>query len=83
MNWKVRLARPAEKNLKRIPRGYRALIMREIDELGVFPFGGDVQKLGPQTWRRRVASYRIFYDVYYDQRIIVITAVTRRTSSTY
>ena len=68
MNWKIRLTDPAQKSLKRIPKGYRALIIKALKELAIFPFRGDIQKIGPASWRRRVASYRIFFDVYYDKR---------------
>lgn len=83
MNWEVRVTKPAQKSLKKILGGYRILITRVLEELEVFPFRGDIQKLGPATWRRRVASYRIFFDVYYEDRIIVVTAITHRQSNTY
>lgn len=83
MNWEVRITGPARKNLKKIPTGYKILITRALEEFEIFPFRGDIQKIGPATWRRRVASYRVFFDVYYEDKIIVITAITRRQSNTY
>jgi mRNA-degrading endonuclease RelE of RelBE toxin-antitoxin system len=49
------------------------------------PFSGDIARLKaqPTAWRRRVGSYRIFYDVYPRQLLIVVTAIQRRTSTTY
>jgi mRNA-degrading endonuclease RelE of RelBE toxin-antitoxin system len=47
------------------------------------PFSGDVKRLQSPTWRRRVGNYRIFYDLDMDQRRIVVTAIQRRTSTTY
>ena len=83
MNWEVRVTGPARKSLKRIPCGYYMLIARALEELEEFPFRGDIQKLGLITWQKRVASYRIFFDVYYKDYIVVVTAITRRQSKTY
>jgi mRNA-degrading endonuclease RelE of RelBE toxin-antitoxin system len=49
------------------------------------PFGGDIVCLQaqPAAWRRRVGSYRIFFDVHYDTRLVLITGIVRRTSTTY
>lgn len=35
------------------------------------------------VWRRRVGSYRIFYEIIVDKKIIYVYDVKRRTSSTY
>jgi mRNA-degrading endonuclease RelE of RelBE toxin-antitoxin system len=49
------------------------------------PFSGDVLKLEGTSnlWRRRVGSYRIFFAVDSAAKSIAITAISRRTSSTY
>ncbi len=49
------------------------------------PFQGDIKRLKGQltAWRRRVGSYRIIYDLYLDQRLIVVAAIVRRSSTTY
>jgi len=49
------------------------------------PFQGDVKRLQGQStaWRRRVGNYRIIYDLYFDQRLIVVHGVVRRSSTTY
>jgi len=49
------------------------------------PFQGDIKRLkGQQTaWRRRVGNYRILYDLFPDEQLIVVSAILRRTSSTY
>jgi mRNA-degrading endonuclease RelE of RelBE toxin-antitoxin system len=48
------------------------------------PFQGDAIKLGGQedTWRRRVGSYRIIFDVDRAARSIVVIEIVR-TSTTY
>jgi len=49
------------------------------------PFQGDIRKLkgGQEGFRRRVGDWRIFYDVYLDERRVVVTGIERRTSTTY
>jgi mRNA-degrading endonuclease RelE of RelBE toxin-antitoxin system len=37
----------------------------------------------PPEWRRRTGNYRIFYDLLFDEHMIVLTAIKRRTSTTY
>jgi mRNA-degrading endonuclease RelE of RelBE toxin-antitoxin system len=48
------------------------------------PFSGDILRLTSEraTWRRRVGSYRIFFDVYPEQQHIDVVDIERRTSST-
>jgi mRNA-degrading endonuclease RelE of RelBE toxin-antitoxin system len=49
------------------------------------PFFGDVRKLkgGQDGFRRRVGDWRVFFDVYSEERRVVVTAIERRTSTTY
>lgn len=51
----------------------------------VDPFVGDVVRLTntDDAYRRRVGDYRILFDVFRDHRHIEITAVLRRTTTTY
>jgi mRNA-degrading endonuclease RelE of RelBE toxin-antitoxin system len=56
--------------------------VRALDELQNDPFSGDIKALKP-GWRRRVGSYRVFYDLLADEKRIVVTAIERRTSTTY
>jgi len=56
----------------------RVMALMEYD-----PFRGDIKRLEPSGWRRRVGNYRVFYDLYMKERRIVVTAILRRTSTTY
>lgn len=84
-SWRVVVTSAAEKQLYRIRAEDRErldLVIRRIEEN---PFDGDVIKLGGEEnhWRRRIGSYRLMYNILYEERIIVIYDIRRRTSSTY
>lgn len=48
-------------------------------------FRGDIKRLKWQStaWRRRVGNYQIIYDLYFEQHLIVVAGILRRTSATY
>lgn len=83
MNWILLVTNPARKDLAKLPRQDQVRIERALDALRRDPFSGDIKRLEPSGWRRRVGNYRIFYDLYIDERLIVVTAIRRRTSTTY
>jgi mRNA-degrading endonuclease RelE of RelBE toxin-antitoxin system len=49
------------------------------------PFSGDVLKLRgmENRWRRRAGSYRIFFAVDFGAETVSVSAIARRTSTTY
>ncbi len=49
------------------------------------PFLGDIRRLKGQStaWRRRVGSFRIIYDLYFEEKLIVVAGILRRSSTTY
>ena len=83
--WLVALAGPAQKSLKRIPPNDRARLRAAIDEMEENPLRGDIRKLkgGGDGFRRRVGDWRIFFDIYPEERRVVVTGIERRTSTTY
>jgi len=83
--WLVILVGAAQKSLKRLPPRDGSRIRAAIDEMENDPFQGDIRKLkgGQEGFRRRVGDWRIFYDVYLDERRVVVTGIERRTSTTY
>lgn len=85
MNWQIKIANTARKNLKRFPVKDIANIKSALDELVFNPYYGDVQKMdgSENSWRRRIGAYRIFFDIDKKRKIINITHIKRRTSSTY
>ena len=85
MAWKLQVTGPAQKDLRRLPPSDQARVKAALVALEEDPFSGDIARLKgqPTAWRRRVGSYRIFYDLYPRQLVIVVTAIRRRTSTTY
>jgi mRNA interferase RelE/StbE len=83
--WFVDLAAPARKRLKRIPQGDLLRLRSAIETMKTDPFQGDVRKLheGLEGYRLRVGNWRIFFDIHRTEGLIVITAIERRTSTTY
>jgi mRNA-degrading endonuclease RelE of RelBE toxin-antitoxin system len=83
MNWTLVVTNPARKDLEKLPDRDRKRILRALDALQADPFSGDIKRLETPAWRRRSGSYRIFYDLLLDEHCIVVTAIKRRTSTTY
>ena len=84
-SWLVHVDPNVYKTLARFPHKDAERIVIAFNELAVDPYGGDVIKLGgmERDWRRRVGSYRIFYEIYADLKRIEVYAVERRGSKTY
>jgi mRNA-degrading endonuclease RelE of RelBE toxin-antitoxin system len=84
MEWTVVLAAPAQKSLKRIPTVDRTRILAALGEMQQDPFQGDTRKLqGLSGFRRRVGNWRVFFEIATERKHIVVTAIERRTSTTY
>ena len=85
MTWKVSITGPAQKDFQKLPQKDQARVEAALVAMQDDPFQGDLKRLkGTSTaWRRRVGSYRIIYDLYFDEHLIVISAILRRTSTTY
>ena len=84
MEWTVVLAGPARKSLSRIPTADRTRILAALGDMQRDPFQGDVRKLqGLSGFRRRVGNWRVFFEVVPERRHVVVTAIERRTSTTY
>jgi len=85
MSWRVQVADRARRGLERLPRRDRQRILRTLTSMQENPFGGDIAQLHGQrsTWRRRVGTYRIFFDVNREAQLVDILEIVRRTSTTY
>ena len=85
MIWTVIVAKAAQKQLARFPVKDRDMIAATIRKMAEDPFSGDILKLEGQNnrWRRRAGSYRIFFTVDTGSRIVAVSAIVRRSSTTY
>lgn len=83
MNWKLLVGKNARKELARLPNREQLRIEADMDAMEADPFSGDIKRLRPAGWRRRLGNYRIFYDLNVDKRLIMVTSIKRRTSATY
>jgi mRNA-degrading endonuclease RelE of RelBE toxin-antitoxin system len=85
MKWNLVITGPAQKDFQKLPQKDQARVKAVLIAMQDDPFQGDLKRLkGTSTgWRRRVGSNRIIYDLYYEERLIVISAILRRTSTTY
>ncbi len=85
MNWQVRIAKVVLKALAKIPTKDRVRILNAISEFELNPFTGDISRLqaGSLRWRRRVGSYRIFFNINTTRYLVEVVAVERRTTTTY
>jgi mRNA-degrading endonuclease RelE of RelBE toxin-antitoxin system len=83
--WLVVLAGPAQRSLKRTPSNDQARIRLAVDAMEENPLRGDVRKLqgGREGFRRCDGDWRISFDVYPEEHRVVVTAIERRTSTTY
>lgn len=80
----VRIARPAERRLRRIRQGDPGAYVRIADRirrLAEDPRPSDAVKLRgykPPAWRLRVADYRIIYEVYEERIEVIVINVAPR-----
>lgn len=73
------------KTLKKFPQKDIKRIIAVIETLTTAPYSGDIQKMKGEknVWRRRIGSYRLFYEVLQNEKIIHIFHIERRTTTTY
>jgi mRNA interferase RelE/StbE len=85
MAWNLQIAGPAQKEFRKLPERDQQRVKAALLAMQQDPFSGDIQRLKgqPTAWRRRVGNYRIIYDLFVDERLIVISGILRRTSTTY
>ncbi|MBU4481626.1 type II toxin-antitoxin system RelE/ParE family toxin [Candidatus Parcubacteria bacterium] len=85
-DWKLKIRDRIWKDLAKFPEKDRERIIGIIEkEIILNPYLGDIEKMKGEenSWRRRVGAYRIFYEIYTEEKIIYVFRVERRTSKTY
>lgn len=83
MTWRIELARKAARSFERAPKSGRARLQRSIDALerDPRPAGKLVKALkGPhdEFLRLRVGDYRIIYEVFDSERLVLIHGIVQR-----
>ena len=83
-NWILLVESKVAKATKKFPKQDREYIGAAISEMRLNPYTGDFSKLeGNNVWRRRVGSYRIFFEIDQIARTIIVFHIERRGSNTY
>ena len=82
-NWRLIATKSVRKSLEKIPEKDQIRIERALDLMAINPFTGDIKRLKPSGWRQRVGSYRIIFDLDTERHLIIVTAIMRRTSTSY
>lgn len=86
MQWTVSLAKSALRALSRLQGSDRERVRAALVSMKDEPFGGDLKHLTNDVrarYRRRVGSWRIFFDADSRDHVIQVKAIERRTSTTY
>lgn len=79
-SYTLKITRKAVKALKKIHPVHRERINEAIDELVEDPRPPGVRKLSgtDQTWRIRIGDYRVIYDLYDDELVVLVLRVAHR-----
>jgi mRNA interferase RelE/StbE len=84
MKWGLLIASRAKRQFRRLSADERDAIDEAFSQMCDNPFSGDVKFLrGLGSLRRRVGDWRILYELNEPQRLILVTAIKRRGSTTY
>ena len=85
MPWQLRIVRNVQKALARVPANDQRRILAALADMETDPLAGDVVRLKAErsAWRRRVGSYRIFFDIRRAEGCVDIIALERRMTTTY
>jgi mRNA interferase RelE/StbE len=85
MDWNIVVAKAAQKQVAGLPAREQEKIAAALLAMAKDPFSGDVLKLAGEEgrWRRRVGSYRIFFRLDAGRKMVWVSAIVRRTSTTY
>ena len=84
-SWTLKIRDDVYKVLAKFPGDDRKRVVRVLESLPTNPLVGDIQRMKGEknSWRRRVGAYRIFYELIPEERVVYVSRVERRTSSTY
>lgn len=80
MSYRVELTTAAARQVRKLPRPIRDRVLEGIEELGEDPRPNGSKKLaGEQTaWRIRIGDYRVIYDVFDDELVVIVVRAAHR-----
>ena len=82
MSYRVRIKNSAAKALSKIDQPHRNRLIQAIDRLALEPSAGGVLKGEFAGLRRlRVGSYRIVYEVFETQLVVLVVRVSHRRNA--
>jgi len=83
--WQLRIRNKLRKIINKFPKKDSERIHDLIKQMSINPYDGDIHKLSgnENVWRRRTGSYRIFYELILEERILHVFNIERRNSNTY
>ena len=84
-NWVLQIDPRVLKTVKKFPQKDIKRITAIIEALPANPYEGDIQKMAGEknVWRRRIGSYRLFYELITEEKVIHVFHIERRTTITY
>ena len=84
MTWGLVIANRAKRQSRRLFADVHDAIDEAFSQMCENPFQGDVKFLrGLETMRRRIGDWRILYELNEAKKLIIVTAIKRRGSTTY
>ncbi len=79
MTYEINYAKSAQKELKKLPALAQKRILVAIIKLTRNPRKGNVRPMvGATAWRMRVGDYRVLYDIYDHEIVILIMRIAHR-----
>ena len=80
-DYRVALARSAEKELQRLPIALVTRIVPRLEQLATEPRPPGCKKLrgGDKEWRIRIGDYRVVYEIDDDARAVDVTRIAHRS----
>ncbi len=78
--YKIEINKSASKDIRKLPKIYIKKITSSVVELGSNPFPGGSKKIkiSESLYRIRVGDYRIIYEIFTKERIIMIHYIRHR-----
>ena len=86
IGWQLKIRNRVLKDTARFPKKDQEKIAEILEkEIILNPYFGDIEKMKGEdnSWRRRIGSYRIFYEIISQEKIVYVFQIERRTSKTY